>query len=82
MNIKVTIVIPTFNIASYIGRCLESVLRQTLNNIELFLTILEFKIMMKINKTIKTLENIKLFIILLQFDTRIKAKKIIEILKS
>ena len=48
---------------------------KTLNNIELFLTILESKIMMKINKTIKTLENIKLFIILLQFDTRIKAKK-------
>ena len=48
---------------------------KTLNNIELFLTILELKIMIKINKAIKTLENIKLFIILLQFDTRIKAKK-------
>lgn len=48
---------------------------KTLNNIELFLIILEFTIIIKINKAINTLKNIKLFIILLQFDTRIKAKK-------
>ena len=34
MKISVSIIIPAFNIAPYIGRCLKSVLSQTLKNIE------------------------------------------------
>lgn len=35
MKVEVSIIIPAYNIAPYIGRCLESVLAQTLKNIEI-----------------------------------------------
>lgn len=34
MNPKVTVVVPSFNVASYIGQCLDSILNQTLSEIE------------------------------------------------
>ena len=35
MKVEVSIIIPAYNIAPYIGKCLESVLAQTLKNIEI-----------------------------------------------
>ena len=34
-NIKISIIIPVYNIERYIGKCLESLIKQTYNNIEI-----------------------------------------------
>ena len=33
---KVTIIIPVYNSAEYIGKCIESILNQTYQNFEIF----------------------------------------------
>ena len=37
MNPKVTVVVPSFNVGPYIGKCLDSILNQTLKDIEVIL---------------------------------------------
>ena len=35
MDIKVSVIIPVYNMAKYLGECLESIARQTLDGIEI-----------------------------------------------
>lgn len=35
MNPKVTVIVPTFNVVSYVGECMDSILKQTLKELEI-----------------------------------------------
>lgn len=37
MEVKVSVIVPIYNLENYIGRCIESILKQTMNEIEIIL---------------------------------------------
>ena len=36
-NIKVSVIVPVYNVEKYLGRCIESLINQTFTNIEIIL---------------------------------------------